>query len=162
MSSGTFSTGSLNVTSTEPFDGSNLIQWAVLFALAFQVPKLLEEIRLILDLHYHSFPLLVVLGSFPSLLKRNVKKPARTEKEASYSNIKGYSFSSAEMYRTESSLTLDSETFPETSTDSPDADDWGHFAELDETMMALERTPSLTVPSRRPTLSTLKEAEEEE
>eukprot|EP00977_Amphora_coffeiformis_P019737 scaffold7415_cov170-Amphora_coffeaeformis.AAC.12 len=162
---------SMNATSTDPTvsDGSNLIQWAVLVAFVFHVPNLLEEIYLILDLHYHSFPMLVVLGSFPLFLKRSMKKTERIEDVESYSKMNDFSFRSTEMlYRTESSLKLESqsETFPEIiaregSTFS-DTDDWGHFAELDETMIALERNLSFKVPSRQTALSTLEEAEEEE
>lgn len=170
ISSGTFSDeGSTNTTNIESIvldAGSNLIQLALLLALVFHVPNLLEEIHLILDLHYHSFPMLVVLGSFPLLLKRSLKKLEPTEDEKSYSEFNHVSSRSAEMYRSESSLTLDSkkDTFPEIASDSIsyDTDDWGHFAELDETMMSIERNLSLKVSSRHTMLSTLEEVEEEE
>ena len=146
---------------------SNLIQWAVLFALALQIPKLLEEIRLIIDLHYHSFPLLVILGTFPSFLKRT-KNVQVSNDSAQILEDKSCSFKSSGLLYNESSTSLNtqSEVLAGTSSSdfSIDGDEWGHFADLDGSMMGLEQEVKLTgSPSSRMKLMTLaEEAEEEE
>lgn len=135
-------------------------------ALAFQIPKLLDEIHLIIDLHYHSFPLLVVLGTFPSFLKR--KRDGRNSKDSntfSSESEGGLSFESSWLLRRESSTKLDfqSEFVPLASSDSAGGDEWGHFMDLDGSTLVIEQDVKLaTPPSSRIILTTLEEEEEEE
>ena len=146
-----------------PENPSNLIQWAVLLALALQIPNILEEIRVIIDLHYHSFPLLVVLGTFPAFLKR--KKNSRTPEDPdAFSADKSARFSSKSIVDSESSMDLQYEVVQRTmSSDPVDGDEWGHFADLDWSTMVLNQDVKHSVPSsRRMTLTTLEEEEDEE
>jgi hypothetical protein len=159
LSSGSLSRDTKNQESSVPGllpeKGSNLIQWAVILAIALQVPHLLQDIRLILDLHYHSFPVLVVLGSLPTLLKRS---------RTAHFTSRDQSSATPKDFRTASSLTLDSldETNSATESTGPtNGEEWGNFIELDDDS-GFEPTDTLLIPIRQLTLSTLEEADEEE
>jgi hypothetical protein len=152
LSSGTLSSDTKNQESSVPGllpeKGSNLIQWAVILAIALQVPHLL-------DLHYHSFPVLVVLGSLPTLLKRS---------RTAHSTSRDQSSATPKDFRTSSSLTLDSLGESNSATESTgptNGEEWGNFIELDDDS-GFEPTDTLLIPIRQLTLSTLEEADEEE
>lgn len=164
MSSSTLSVESANMGESGVVENpSNLIQWAVLLALALQIPNIMEEIRVIIDLHYHSFPLLVVLGTFPAFLKR--KRNARTPEDPD-------TFSLDKSARVSSKSTIEREGLTDLQyggisrticSDSGDGDEWGHFADLDWSTTVFDHDEKLSVASsRRTTLTTLKEAEDEE
>lgn len=151
---------SANAVSTTNVPPSNIFQWALLLALALQVPELLKEIRFILDLHYHSFPLLVVLGTVPSLWRR----PANNRKLHSESGLlhqtRGSTSGLDLSYDMMAPDVASAATEEEEEVHSGfvvDGDEWGHFADLDE---SFERNS--VVLGRHPKLPTLQETEEEE
>lgn len=168
MSSSTLSVDSTIVSESPVLENpSNLIQWAVLLALALQIPNLLEEIHLIIDLHYHSFPLLVVLGTFPSLLKRKSYARNSNCSDTFFPESKsGFSFKSSGLVQSKSSTKLDLQSEvvrPVASSDSAGGDEWGHFADLDGSTLVIEQDVKLSAPpSSRIILTTLEEEEEEE
>jgi hypothetical protein len=152
-----------------------LVQCLLLVAMALQIPNYLDEIIEILELHIHSFPLLIVLGVFPSLY---LKK--KQHKKYSSSNLSSRSTSSMprsadtsssslagieEYYRncaeSDSAFAISSHA-KRTSTHNP-TDDWGHFADFDESMQ--DQDASFLVPlapRRRASLSPLVEETEHE
>lgn len=172
MSSGTFSVESATTPNeTVGIDkGSNIVQWAVLLALVSQLPNLLDEIRLIVDLHYHGFPLLVFLGSFPSLLKRPKKLAyKRASRDEIVPKGRGLSINLFDHHRTKEEerpkcARMDHDTVPNVSISlASTGDDWGHFAELDASLSGFERNVNLSTSRHSTTLTTLlEEAEDEE
>ena len=70
-------------------DSLTLIQCLLLVAMTLQIPNYIDEIIEILESHIHTFPLLIVLGFFPSLY---LKK--RQHKNDSSSNLVSLSTSS--------------------------------------------------------------------
>jgi hypothetical protein len=156
-------------------DSITLVQCLLLVAMTLQIPNYIDEIIEILELHIHSFPLLIVLGVFPSLY---LKK--KQHKKYSSSNLSSRSTSSMprsadtsssslagieEYYRncaeSDSAFAISSHA-KRTSTHNP-TDDWGHFADFDESMQ--DQDASFVVPlapRRRASLSPLVEETEHE
>lgn len=154
----------MNVVSNEP---SHIAHWALVFFLAFQVPDLLKEIRFILDLHYHSFPLLIVLGSFHPFVKRPRNHPAS---QSDNCKISGSKLSRSSIGSEDSWQNVNLSDFEENSSMKverevsgvSEGDDWGYFADPDESSMLLGSNARLAVRGRRGRLPTLPEMEEED
>lgn len=160
--------GSVNDTiesSALPNKTLSLFPWVAALALLLQIPQLLEEIHIILDLHYHSFPLLVVLGSFSCVLKRPRKIRADRSSDSSFAERDSFCDSKA-LYTLGDlvdRLEYQGRTHPQRSVDVHE-DEWGHFTELEEdpssSSYEQHRVPS--GPRRRSILAPLPESEEEE
>jgi hypothetical protein len=124
-----FSTlSSLSLTDS---DSVTLVQCLLLVAMTLQIPNYIDEIIQILELHIHSFPILIVLGVFPSLYfkKKQQKKDSSLNLEtlstssiASNKTLAGIE----EYYRNCAASDSAKSTRPQTPTD-----DWGHFTDFD-------------------------------
>jgi Na+/glutamate symporter len=121
-------------------DSATLLQCLLLVAMTLQIPNYIDEIIEILELHIHIFPLLVVLGVFPSLyLKKKEHKKYSSSNPVSQSTpsiassktlaaIEEYYRNCAESDSSfvTSSLVKNTNTQAQTTTD-----DWGHFTDFD-------------------------------
>jgi hypothetical protein len=126
-----------------------LLQYIVLLAMALQLPNLFEEIIEILELHIHSFPILIILGVLPGMFGRNkVERKPRcvgsplvnikdllhaspissshtiNQIESYYRNLQAHSEDSIE-------VSLSPLKVQSTNHHSP-IDEWGHFTDFDE------------------------------
>jgi hypothetical protein len=122
-------------------DSVNVLQCLLLVAMTLQIPNYIDEIIELLELHMHTFPLLIVLGLFPSLY---LKK--KQHKKDSSSNLVPRSTSSAASSKTLAGIEAyyrNCAEFDSAFVTSPLAkssstqtltDDWGHFTEIDESM----------------------------
>jgi hypothetical protein len=122
----------LNPLSLTDSDSATLVQCLLLVAMTLQIPNYIDEIIEILESHIRTFPLLIVLGVFPSLYLKN-----RQHMNDSSSNLVSLSTSSIvsnktlagieEYYRNCAEADSAKSTSPHTPTD-----DWGHFTYIDE------------------------------
>lgn len=158
-------------------DSITLVQCLLLVTMALQIPNYIDEIVEILELHIHSFPLLIVLGVFPSLYLKKKQHAVNPTSQMPMPTTSTMHTSSNKNLITPQSSLADIEEYYRNHTDSPiklqkcspvqstGTDEWGHFAELEETFCEQDVgfiIPSTTL-SRRASLSTLvEEAEEEE
>jgi hypothetical protein len=116
-------------------DKVTFVQCFLLVAMTLQIPNYIDEIIEILELHMHRFPLLIVLGVFPSLYlkkKQHKKNPSSNLMPGSTSSIASSSKTLArieEYYR--NSCFIASSLAKSTSTQTL-TDDWGHFTDFDE------------------------------
>jgi hypothetical protein len=119
---------------------SDIIQYLLLVAMTLQIPHYIDEIIEILQSHIHAFPLLIVLGVFPSLY---LKK--RLHNNDSSSNLVSRSTSSIasssktlagieEYYRNcaESTSAFVTSSLAKVTSPKTSTDDWGHFTDIDE------------------------------
>jgi hypothetical protein len=97
-----------------------LVQCLVLVAMALQIPSHIDEIIEILELHIHSFPLLIALAVFPSLYLK--KKQHKRDSSLNLSS------------RESDSAFAISSPAKRTSTQNP-TDDWGCFADFENESM---------------------------
>jgi hypothetical protein len=153
-------------------EGTRLVQCIVLIAVAVQIPNFIDDIIEILDLHYHSFPLLVVLGVVPSLFWKRGPKDAQGFTPSSSNNIKPWNELQTNSYRTSAStldeirraVSQDSLITDARTTNAMESvsgvDEWGHFAELDEQMLK-EQDVTFMMNSSAGSLGTLPEEEDE-
>lgn len=127
---------------------NTLVQYILLLAVASQLGDLLDEIIEIIELHLHSFPVLVVLGVLPKIFLK--KQNARVTKSfcSHQRNASLLSLSSTNILRDikkyyamnggdESSHNLEIKPPPQlrhVSTPTNPCDEWGHFADFDDSM----------------------------
>lgn len=149
----------------------------LLLAVALQLPNVLNEIMQILDLHYHSVPILVLLGVFPGVFfKKNSKVDGALPRGESslHSNLSDIPVLPS------SQTLLDIQDFyqkayPQDEVSQPavvveslsekgTVDEWGHFADFDEEFIDTLASQAIliTQPASRMTLTPLAECEEEE
>lgn len=164
-----------------------LAHWFLLFAMALHIPGCVNSVVEILELHYHSFPLLVLLGTLPSLAQ--ARKKGGTSLENSTAKAERSNCSML-FHRASSNTTLlaieeyycnahQSDSFRNTaektspppvcrrpSTHHASQDEWGHFTDFDEDFALREKDFHFAVSVPSPqliiNLGTLQEAEEEE
>ena len=156
--------------SREVADSRALVQYIVLLAVGLQLPNLLFEIIEILELHIHSFPVLVVLGVFPGMMRKkfrsncdsstNLLRAASASFGSALNDIPDYYKNQTEHSNDSSSTLLSPPTVCRLLHNNEHIDDWGHFAYFEEspgsTVCISHSVKSLT------SLAPLKETEEED
>lgn len=155
-------------------DSQALLQWMLLFAMALQLPNYFDQVMELLDLHYHGFPLLVILGTLIS--KRNTVQVASARHQDSSKSSSSLLQSQRESlliieeYYRNNSVDDDYAPLESSSVQGPmpgPKDEWGHFTDFDEGILDDDINFSLPPVSGRPTsrrqsLSILTETEEDE
>jgi len=138
------------------FEQVDFVHLFILLSVAFQIPFFMEEIREILELHYHGFSSLIMFGLANSFMRKrrrrmNAKGTRRSfleaplESLASLANIEDF-------YNQERQM--------QAATEEEESDEWGHFAFLDEpTPEDLDCLPPFAQTS---SISTLERIVEEE
>jgi hypothetical protein len=123
-------------------DSVTLVQCLLLVAMTLQIPNYIDEIIEILELHIHSFPILIVLGVFPSLYFK--KKQHKKDSSLNLVSLSTSSIASSktlagieEYYRKCAESDIAKITRPQTPTD-----DWGHFTDFDESTQYCDQDAS--------------------
>jgi hypothetical protein len=153
----------------ENADNRVMIQWVLLVAIAMQLPSFLNEVMEIVELHYHSFSVLVVLGVFPRAMFKN--KMARNEAPSPKPNFNHSAstlstictLTEIENYYNNTRLSKGTEEM-RSPQDIDSVDEWGHFTDFEETTDAADDTllMSLSSSCTSLSLSSLQETKEEE
>ena len=139
------------------------LQVILIVVMAAQIPNFLEEIREIVELHYHAFAAMMMLHLLLPFLGLT-KKESTARRQTLW---KGYS----SLTQADSQATTSKASFDEDVGDSSyhsgnvhvrtadeGIDEWGHFADFDEAYQADTIIPSVNLPG----LSTLEEVAEED
>ena len=169
------STTSSTPLKSDTVDNRALVQTVVLLVLALQMPSLREIVEL-LELHLHSFPVLVVLGVFRGMFARKNKihnndddlasgtasnllssSPTLAQIEDYYNNNNNNNNNTnVQNQEPMEDAPLSPAAVRSTTPDLQTADQWGYFADFDE--VAQDLPPSASVSS----LSPLQEMDDEE
>ncbi|GKY91527.1 hypothetical protein MPSEU_000126200 [Mayamaea pseudoterrestris] len=119
--------------------GAKLAPYILLLALAIQIPTIFDELVEAIDQHLHSIPLLVMFGIVPSVFWMRGKKHSSMNAEDDAPRSREEFLSMIRSMASVESVNQYEETQPtprfRPSSDAPAFDEWGHFAELDETAL---------------------------
>ncbi|GAX14465.1 hypothetical protein FisN_11Hh074 [Fistulifera solaris] len=121
-------------------------QYFLLIAVASQLGDILDELIEIIELHLHTFPVLVVLGVLPRIFLKKSKAQATKSICSNQKNSSLVSLSSADILRDmekyyatkgedEAVPQLDVKSPPQlrrVATPTNQGDEWGHFADFDD------------------------------
>jgi hypothetical protein len=121
-------------------DKVTFVQCLLLVAMTLQIPNYIDEIIEILELHMHSFPLLIVLGVFPSLYlkkKQHKKNPSSNLVSRSSSVASSKTLAMIEEYYrncAESDSAFNTSSLAKSTSTQTLTDDWGHFTDFEESV----------------------------
>ena len=160
---------------------SSLVPYAILLAVALQLPSVMEDILQVLQVNFRSFPLLVVLGVFPGVLLKNLNAKTTFKKEENHSKCsdaprsisRSSTIQEMEAYYKNLSVSVDDSPSridessppplptvrPSNIRDSGSSDEWGHFADFDEDFT---ETATIAQSLSRTSLAPLHECDEED
>jgi hypothetical protein len=127
---------------------NKLAQYLLLLAVASQLGDILDEIIEIIELHLHTFPVLVVLGVLPKIFLKKSNASAIKSVCSNQKNTSLISLSSANILRDIEkyySTKGEDDAVPQPEMKSPpqlrrvatptnQGDEWGHFADFDDGM----------------------------
>ena len=139
---------------------NTLVQYALLFAVASQLGDLLDEIIEIIELHLHTFPVLVVLGVLPKIFLKKQNALMHQSFCSTHKNASMLSLSSANILRDiekyYATTGVNDDSLPNLEIKSPPhlrhvstptSDEWGHFADFDDGMDVLGEEGCFCLPS---------------
>jgi hypothetical protein len=142
---------STTILADETTSAAQMIQYLLFFCVAMQaLPYFGKEVMEILDLHYHSVPLLIVLSA--AFRRRNEPTVVSSGEASERATLKRSSRNS-----------LPECCYPTTlqaASSASAVDDWGHFAELEDTLQ--DKDVHFFSSASNSTLSSLTETEDDE
>lgn len=153
--------------------GAKFAQYIILLALMIQIPNFFDELMEVIDQHMHSIPLLVMLGVMPSVFWIRGKKGESNPKSqddllAIIRRMQSTDLNTGSMLQESSKSDNYNQYHSDiaSSKEIPAFEEWGHFAELDESALEEKDVCFILNSSarRRPSgnLGTLTEVAEEE